>query len=208
MMATVSTRRPGRPRSAEVDQAILDATVELLARHGYDGVTMEGVATQAGVGKATLYRRWPGKPDLILDAIRSLKPEPCHADTGETRADLVQVMTGAISWRDDAELTQVVAALMAEIPRNPELAEVYRARFLAPRRAETVEVLRRGIDRGDIRPDIDLELVLDLLIGAVFYRGLLSGGRLDDQVAELVVDYVLAGIAPRSDPSSGPSKER
>jgi len=208
MMAAVSTRRPGRPRRAEVDQAILDATVELLARHGYDGVTMEGVAAEAGVGKATLYRRWPGKPDLILDAIRSLKPELGHPDTGETRGDLVQIMAGAISWRDDAELTQVVAALMAEMPRNPELAEVYRARFLAPRRAETVQVLRRGIDRGDIRPDIDLDLVLDLLIGAVFYRGLLSGGRLDGDVAELVVDYVLAGIAPRSARPTAASKER
>jgi len=161
------------------------------------------VAAEAGVGKATLYRRWPGKTDLILDAVRSLKPDIGHPDTGDTRADLVEIMVGAISWRDDAELTQVVAALMAEMPRNPELADVYRARFLAPRRAGTVEVLRRGIARGDIRPDIDLELVLDLLIGAVFYRGLLSGGRLDDDIAALVVDYVLAGIAPRP-----PSKER
>jgi AcrR family transcriptional regulator len=201
--ASTSSRRPGRPRRAEVDQAILDATVHLLARHGYDGVTMEGVAAEAGVGKATLYRRWPGKTDLILDAVRSLKPDVGHPDTGDTRADLVEIMVGAISWRDDAELTQVVAALMAEMPRNPELADVYRARFLAPRRGGTVEVLRRGIDRGDIRPDIDLELVLDLLIGAVFYRGLLSGGRLDDDIAELVVDYVLAGIAPRP-----PSKPR
>jgi AcrR family transcriptional regulator len=208
MTAAVSTRRPGRPRRAEVDQAILGATIELLARHGYDGVTMEGVAAEAGVGKATLYRRWPNKTDLILDAVRSLKPDLGRPDTGDTRGDLVEIMAGAISWRDDAELTQVVAALMAEMPRNPELAEVYRARFLAPRRAETVEVLRRGIDRGDIRPDIDLELVLDLLIGAVFYRGLLSGGRLDDEVAELVVDYVLAGIAPRPEAESRPSKER
>jgi len=208
MTSAAPTRRPGRPRRAEVDQAILDAAVELLARQGYDGVTMEGVAAEAGVGKATLYRRWPGKTDLILDAIRSLKPELAHPDTGETRRDLVEIMAGAIAWRDDTELTQVVAALMAEMPRNPELAEVYRSRFLAPRRAETVEVLRRGIDRGDIRPDIDLELVLDLLIGSVFYRGLLSGGRLDHDVAELVVDYVMAGIAPRTGPTATPSKGR
>jgi AcrR family transcriptional regulator len=190
-------RRPGRPRRAEVDEAILTAAVRMLAQHGYGGVTMEGVAAEAGVGKATLYRRWPSKTDLILDAVRSLKPGIGRPDTGDTRADLVEIMIGAISWSDDAEFTQVVAALMAELPRNPELADVYRSRFLAPRRRESIEVLRRGIDRGDIRPDTDIDLVLDLLIGAVFYRGLLSGGRLDREVAELVVDHIMAGISPR-----------
>jgi len=191
-------RRPGRPRRVEVDEAILSAAVRMLAQHGYGGVTMEGVAAEAGVGKATVYRRWPSKTDLILDAIRSLKPDLERPDTGDTRSDLIEIMVGAISWSDDAEFTKVVAALMAELPRNPELAEVYRSRFLAPRRQETIEVLRRGIDRGDLRPDTDVDLVLDLLIGAVFYRGLLSGGRLDRQVAELVVDHILVGIAPRS----------
>jgi len=197
-------RRPGRPRRVEVDEAILAAAVAMLAEHGYGGVTMEGVAAAAGVGKATVYRRWPSKTDLILDTIRSLKPEIGHPDTGTTRGDLVEILNGAIAWRADAEFTEVVAALMAELPRNPELAEVYRTRFLAPRRQETMKVLHRGIERGDIRPDVDIDLVLDLLIGAVFYRGLVSGGQLDHQVAELVVDYILAGIAPT--PGRGASR--
>jgi AcrR family transcriptional regulator len=188
-------RRPGRPRRVEVDEAILAAAVRLLAEHGYGGVTMEGVASEAGVGKATLYRRWPSKTDLILDAIRSLKPDIGHPDTGSTRQDLIEITSGAISWRADTELTEVVAAVMAELPRNDELAAVYRSRFLAPRRQETMKVLHRGIERGDIDPDTDVELVLDLLIGAVFYRGLLSGGRLDAEIAELVVDTILHGIA-------------
>src|SRR3954454_15098610 len=85
-------RRPGRPRRAEVDEAILAAAVHMLAEHGYGGVTMEGVAGAAGVGKATVYRRWPSKADLILDAIRSLKPDVGHPDTGSTRADLVEIL--------------------------------------------------------------------------------------------------------------------
>src|SRR3954452_15367306 len=188
-------RRPGRPRRVEVDEAILAAAVRLLAEHGYGGGPMEGVGSEGGGREGTLYRRWPSKTDLILDAIRSLKPDVGHPDTGDTRLDLVEVTFGAISWRSDTELTEVVAAVMAELPRNDELAAVYRSRFLAPRRQETMKVLHRGIERGDIDPDTDVELVLDLLIGAVFYRGLLSGGRLDREVAELVVDTVLHGIA-------------
>ncbi len=187
--------RPGRPRSVEVDQAILAAAIRMLADHGYDGLTMEGVASEAGVGKATLYRRWPSKIDLVLDAIRSMKPMVDIPDHGDIRTDLVEMVTGAVSWGGDGEYTEVVSALMSELRRNSELATVYREQFLAPRRAESMRIIQRGIDRGEVRSDVDLDLVLDMLIGAIVYRTTISGGELTEAVAERAVDQALRGIA-------------
>jgi AcrR family transcriptional regulator len=191
----VKPARPGRPRSVEADHAILQAAVRMLTDHGFDGLTMEGVASEAGVGKATLYRRWPSKTDLVLDAIRSLKPMVDHPDNGTVRADLVELVEGAVSWGGDGEYSQVVAALMSEMRRNSELAVVYREQFLAPRRVESLNIIRRGIDRGELRPDIDVDLVLDMLIGAIVYRSLISGGELTPAAAERAVDQILQGIA-------------
>jgi AcrR family transcriptional regulator len=187
--------RPGRPRSAEVDQVILAAAIRMLADHGFDGLTMEGVASEAGVGKATLYRRWPSKTDLVLDAIRSMKPMVDHPDHGDVRSDLIALVAGAISWGGDGEYTEVVSALMSELRRNSELAAVYREKFLAPRRVESLALIRRGIDRGEIRADVDVDLVLDMLIGTIIYRSMITGGELTEAVAERAVDQVLQGIS-------------
>ena len=187
--------RPGRPRSAEVDQAILAAAIRMLAEHGFDGLTMEGVASEAGVGKATLYRRWPSKIDLVLDAIRSMKPMVDIPDHGDVRSDLIEMVTGALSWGGHGDYTEVVSALMSELRRNDELATVYRQQFLAPRRAESLRMIQRGIDRGEVRADVDLDLVLDMLIGTIVYRTTISGGELTEAVAERAVDQVLRGIA-------------
>jgi len=192
-------RRPGRPRSVEADRAILTAALRMLGEHGFDGLTMEGVASAAGVGKATVYRRWPSKTDLVLDAIRSMKPMVDHPDHGDVRSDLVELISGAVAWGDDSEFTTVVAALMSEIRRNSELAVVYREQFLAPRRAESLAVIQRGIDRGELRPDTDLDLVLDMLIGAIVYRSMISGGDLTMSIAERAVDQVLQGIRAQPD---------
>ncbi|MGZ4682463.1 MAG: TetR/AcrR family transcriptional regulator, partial [Acidimicrobiales bacterium] len=185
----------GRPRSIEVDQAILAAALRMLGEHGFDGLTMEGVASEAGVGKATLYRRWPSKTDLVLDAIRSLKPIVDHPDNGDLRSDLIELVTGALSWGGDGEYTEVVSALISEMRRNTELATVYREQFLAPRRAESLVMIQRGIDRGEVRPDVDVDLVLDMLIGTIIYRSMITGGELSEAMAERAVDQVLRGIA-------------
>ena len=187
-------RRPGRPRSVEADRAIIVATIRMLAEHGFDGLTMEGVASEAGVGKATLYRRWPSKADLVLDAIRSMKPMVDLPDHGDVRSDLVDLVTAALSWGEHGESTEVLSALMSEMRRNSELAVVYREQFLAPRRADSLTLIQRGIDRGELRPDVDLELVLDMLVGAIVYRTVISGGELNPAVAERAVDQLLHGI--------------
>ncbi len=167
----------------------------MLSDHGFDGLTMEGVASEAGVGKATLYRRWPSKTELVLDAIRSMKPMVDHPDNGDVRSDLIELVSGAISWGGQGEYTEVLSALMNEMRRNSELAAVYRQQFLAPRRAESMALIQRGIDRGEIRPDVDVGLALDMLIGTIVYRSMITGGDLSEAVAERAVDQVLRGIA-------------
>ena len=173
------------------------ATLRLLADEGYEGITMEGVALAAGVGKATLYRRWPSKEELVLDAIRTVKPDLLLPDNGDVRSDLVDLVVGAMPRGHDPGSTQVISSMLAELHHNTELAELYRTRFLAPRRAAALEVIERGVERGELRADVDVSLVLDLLIGVVVYRGLVTGGTLDEQVASQVVDHLLDGIAVR-----------
>ncbi len=169
----------------------------MLVDVGYARLTMEGVAAQAGVGKATLYRRWSSKAELILDAIRTVKASVPHPDTGDTRADLVAILRGAVSRGLEPRSAEIGATLLAEVQRDPELAELFRQQFLAPRRLEAEQVLRRGIARGDLRPDIDCSLALDQVMGVVFYRQLIMGKPLRPADAETLVDQVLAGIASR-----------
>ena len=164
---------------------------------GYARLTMEGVATHAGVGKATLYRRWSSKAELILDAIRTMKASVPHPDTGDTRADLVAIMRTVVSRAVEPRSARISAALLAEVQRDPELAELFRQQFLLPRRLETQEVLRRGLARGDLRPDADISLVLDQLMGSVFYRQLIVGQPLRAADVEPLVDQVLAGVTLR-----------
>jgi len=190
-------RRPGRPRSAEADTAIVEATLDLLAEVGYARLTMEGVAARAGVGKATLYRRWSSKAELILDAVRSMKASVPHPDTGDTRADLLAILGALVSRGFEPRSTQISASVLAEVQRDPELAELFRQQLLIPRRRETEQVLQRGIARGDLRPDIDRSLVLDQLMGSVFYRQLVMGQPLLASEVETLVDQVLTGITRR-----------
>src|SRR5207244_13402292 len=125
-------RGPGRPRSAEADQAILGATISLLAEGGYDALTMEKVAARAGVGKATVYRRWGSKVELAVDALKaSLADVEVHA-TGSLRDDLTSYVRSLTTWLRERTGGQVLAGLSAEIQHNPELAEAMRRNLVAP----------------------------------------------------------------------------
>lgn len=200
--------RRGRPRSAVVHDAIVDAAVDLLGECGYDGLTMEGVAARAGVGKATIYRRWPSKFDLVVEALDCLAEEANPAlDTGDTRADLVAMAT---RLRD--KLTSgpgdVLRGLLVESHRNPDLAHRFRTEFIAPRRAKAKEILQRGQERGDIRPDVDLDLAAELVTSVLFYRTMFSGASVSGALPEKLVDLALSGIgteaavSPRTRPGA------
>ena len=189
-------RAPGRPRSPEADEAILTAAGELLAEVGYGGMSMEAVAARAGVSKATLYRRWAGKPQLVTDTLRAVVDRLPPPDTGDVRGDLVAMATSISDALGDTPLGRVAAGLSGEFARNPELAEDFRQRFLLPRRRMVADLLQRGVERGELRADLDLDLVLDALAGALYYRTHVSGGAVDGPTVAALVDLLLDGMAP------------
>ncbi len=189
-------RTIGRPRDARADRAIPAATLELMAECGVRDLRMEDVADRAGVGKATIYRRYRSKDELVTDAVASLVSEIKIPNTGSTRADLLALMSQAVELYSDELAARLMPAVLEETRRNPELAKTVRDRFLAGRRAALSAVLKRGVRRGDLRRGLDLELALDVLGGAVFYRLLVTGGPIDEALAEGIVELILRGFAP------------
>ena len=190
-------RPPGRPRSAEADRAILRAAVDLLADEGYGGVTMEGVAARAGVGKATVYRRWPCKSALIVDAVDACRESASQApDTGSVRGDLLVFVRGFMHHLRTSDAGRVMPALIAELSRSPELASAFRENFVAPRRAKVLEAVRRGVERGEVRDGVDAELVADGVVALLMHRVLVTGMAIDDELPERVVDLLCRGICP------------
>lgn len=189
-------RPPGRPRSPEADRAILRAAVDLLADEGYGGVTMEGVAARAGVGKATVYRRWPCKSALVVDALTACRESGSQPpDTGSTRDDLLVFVRGFMHQLRTSDAGRVMPALVAELSRNPELAEEFREGFVQPRRAKVLEAVRRGVERGEVRAGVDAELVADGVVALLMHRFLVTGMEIDDDLPVRVVDVLWRGIA-------------
>jgi AcrR family transcriptional regulator len=194
-------RPPGRPRSAEADRAILRAAVDLLADEGYGGVTMEGVAARAGVGKATVYRRWPCKSALVVDAVDACKESASQPpDTGSVREDLLAFVRGFMHHLRTSDAGRVMPALVAELARSPELAAAFREGFVAPRRARILEAVRRGVERGEVREGVDAELVADGVVALLMHRFLVTGMAIDDELPERVADLLCRGICAQEIP--------
>jgi len=192
-------RRPGRPRSERAEQAIIDATIEALSERGIDGVHCEDVATRAGVGKATLYRRWGGKEDLLIAAFAAMK-RPLPEPRGESvREDLITLLTVLAADADDPRVAQQYALLHGAGERYPRLMAGYREQVIEPRRELVRVVLRRGIETGEIRPDIDVEVAMLLLTGAVMARGKHDPAPAAPGFVDSAVDELLRGIAVAAD---------
>jgi AcrR family transcriptional regulator len=192
-----AARRPGRPRSERADRAIIDAALSLFAEHGVEGLCIEEVAARAGVGKATIYRRWPGKEDLLLDALASLKtpfPEPA----GESvRADLVMLLQIMVQDLADPRRAREYALLLGEGAKFPRLIARYMETVVEPRREVIRAALRRGVAAGELRSGTDVEAALFMLTGAMLSRGRHNPEELSPQFAERVVDELLRGLVPR-----------
>jgi AcrR family transcriptional regulator len=198
---TDTAARPD-PRVERSRQAILDATLQLLARDGDVGsLTVEAVAARSGVAKTTIYRRWRDKWELALDAVMiDMLPrldEP--VDVGDTRKELLTFINSVVKMLATPPYGQAMQALVSQIATDPDLARVYREQVVEPRHAELTPVIKRGIARGDLRPDTDVRLIHELLIGPIFYRLLFSGAPLDRNLGRRIVDAILAGFAPRID---------
>ena len=190
-------RRPGRPRSERADQALSDAALSLFAESGPEGLCIERVAARAGVGKATIYRRWPGKEDLLLDAIAALKasmPEPAGRSAREDLATLLGAMCRETA---DPRLARQFALLLGEGAKYPRLMARYAETVLEPRREVIRTVLRRGIASGELRPDLDIDAALFMLIGAVVARRGHEQHPVPPEYAERVVNELLRGLAVR-----------
>ncbi|HXG39424.1 MAG TPA: TetR/AcrR family transcriptional regulator, partial [Candidatus Limnocylindrales bacterium] len=201
-------RRRGRPRSDRVHRAILDAARELLIEEGYAGWRLERVAARAGVGKATIYRRWPTREDLALELLLELaSPHLAIADLGDTRRELLAAVMNAIRALTETPFGPVIRALLSQIARNPALGDPFRSTVVQARRTEIRRVIERGIARGDLRPDADAEVATELLVGPVYFR-LMFGGVLDAAFAERIVDAVLAGFARRRRRSAAGGRAR
>jgi AcrR family transcriptional regulator len=193
----VCARRPGRPRSERAERAILDAALELFGESGVAGVGIEAVAARAGVGKATIYRRWPGKEELLLDALTLLKsplPEPAGASVRDDLVAMLAVMCQ--DWADPVRMRRF-ALLMGEGEKYPKIMARYKETVLEPRREMIRSVLRRGIATGELRPDADVEVGMYVLMGAVMARGKHDGEEIPADYPERVVDEALLGLAPR-----------
>jgi AcrR family transcriptional regulator len=194
------TRKPGRPRSAEADRAILSTTVELLATEGLRGLSIERVAERAGVGKTTIYRRWPTKRELAEAALQALFVQMEHVsdvpDTGSVRGDLVEA--AAIRMRAVSGTQFLLPRLALESEEDAEFHRLVNEILVEPARAPIIEVLRRGVERGELRADLDLELACDLFLGPFLYRLLVSRGNMTD-IARMVgpaLDHFLRAAAP------------
>ncbi len=184
-------RRPGRPREARHDKAILDAVIKILGQKGYAGLTIDGVAAMAAVSRPTVYRRWSSKPALVIAALAhstGLAPAP---DTGTLAEDLLAFQRDQVALMNSPDSRRTTAGLVADLVADPELAAAYLGEFVGPRRESVWGALRRGIERGELRSDVDFAFISDLLIGPLFMRSVVRGEPLEPEIAEDTVDIVL-----------------
>jgi AcrR family transcriptional regulator len=183
----------GRPRSRRVHRAILDAARDLLIEGGYADLHLEHVAARAGVGKATIYRRWASKEALALELLLELaSPHIAVSNTGDTREELIASVNNAVRALIATPFGPVIRALLSQIAINPALGDPFRQTVVQARREEVGHVMARGIARGDLRRDADVNIATELLVGPVYFR-LMFGGELDEDFATRVVDTLLKG---------------
>ncbi len=200
---TAVAPRRGRPRSEKARGAILQAAAELLLDQGLAAVSMDAVAARAGVSKATIYRWWPTKETLALDALyHEWAAVPAARDTGSLRGDLLSLLRPWARLASRRPYGRVIAALVTEAQTDPVFARQYRTRFVEPRRDQARIIFRRAIERGEIPANTKIEVALDLLYGPVYHRLLHGHAPLNDQFVRDVVDTALDGIAPPKPPAA------
>jgi AcrR family transcriptional regulator len=191
-------RGPGRPRDPHVEAAIVQATLELIDEQGYARLTLEAVAARAGVGKATIYRRWPGKEELAVHAVATVTEIRTPGRLpGPLREDLVTLLERIQRKHAATMVGRLITRLVGE---SPELMRCYCEQVIEPRRARLLGRLQRAVDEGELRPDLNLEDLNDALLSPVMY-GVLVGrsARVQGRAyVERIVDLVLQGAATPS----------
>ena len=192
--SSVARTSRGRPRSERVSRAILEAARELLVEEGFTRLRLEHVATRAGVGKATIYRRWRSKEALALELLLGLASPHIHVfDVGDTAAELLQAVENARRALTETPFGPVIRTLLSQIAVNPSIGDPFRATIVAARRTEIGRIVERGVARGDLRADADPAVATELLVGPVYFR-LVFGGSLDASLSRDIVDAYLRGF--------------
>lgn len=178
---------------------VLDATRELLAESGFGSLTVEGVAERSGVAKTTIYRRYRSKTDLalavLLDMVGDVSTQPYAKDT---RTELTVLIDRTVELMCNSLLGRIMQGLVSEVAADPELARVYRERVVSHRLADVSALVERGISRGELRADLDPEMVTDLLLGPVYYRLFLSGSPMDEGFGKRLVTTLLPAFTAES----------
>jgi len=195
-------RPPGRPRSEEARKAILSSTIKFLEikEMGFSDLTIEHVAAEAGVGKATVYRWWPNKAALVLDAFAgSVTQKLRFPDTGSVVRDMREQMCQLMKIMNSRR-GHILSVILAAGQSDTTLISAFREKFLRPRRAEAYATLRRGIERGELPANLDLDLILDTLYGAMYMRFLIRHDTLTPELVEQLCDVVLSGAVRRELP--------
>jgi len=195
---TQAPARPGRPRDARAHQAIIDATLELLSSEGYAKLTIESIAAKAGVGKTTIYRRWPSKGPLVSEVLSSLIHLGPMVDSGDTRKDLATFLRTVLTAMSQPMVGGTIPGLTNDMGHDPALAEPFRRFVIAPKRTRVNAILDRAVSRGELDEDVDREMVLDLLVGPVVWRALFTGSPLSFEVTQSIADHVARAIGLRS----------
>ena len=188
-----------RPRvEGDREREILDAALEVLAEVGYDRLTMDAVAQRAKASKATLYRRWNSKATLVVDALATQKTTPPVPDSGDLRTDLLTAFCG-MGGLTDHDTTQTFGAVMTALSTDPEFAAEFRARVLQPKAQVSRTVFQRAADRGEVRADLDLDLVAPALAGIVLHRLFVMGEHPGPTLIEHVIDQIiLPAVRPQA----------
>jgi AcrR family transcriptional regulator len=192
-----AVRRPrGRPRSEKSRLAILAAAGDLMLSGGLPAATMDAIAARAGVGKATIYKWWPSRGAVALDGFLDRVAGTLAIPEGLSTSEALTWQIGAlVTLFRDTTAGPLMRALVAAAQSDPDIARSLRERWLAPRRAVALEVLHSGVERGEIRPEVDLEAVMDELYAPVYYRLFFGHGRLDDELAATMVRQLMSGIS-------------
>ncbi len=207
MMTEAAAPQRGRPRSEDARKSILAAAADLLLDQGLAAVSMDAVAARAGVSKATIYRWWPTKETLALDALyQEWAAVPPPRNTGTLRGDLISLLRPWARIAGQRPYGRVIAALVTEAHTDPEFARQYRSRFVEPRRDQARAIFRRAIVRGEIPASTNTEVALDLLYGPVYHRLLHGHAPLNDRFVRDIIDSALNGITAQ--PASKDARHR
>jgi len=191
---TASKSRLGRPVDLSIDRAVVDTVLMELKRTGYRSITMEGIARKIGRARASLYRRWPSKRHLVAYAVVSELGANPSPDTGSLRLDLMRAVETLITGFQGA-LGPALAGLVGEMADDPVLARTIRKEVLAKRRRSIRAAFQRGIKRGELRSDVNIELLMDMLTAPFYFRTLFGHVKLSAAMMETVVDTILRGAA-------------